>query len=137
MATQTETKKWYQSANFWTAIVLAAGGIFVGFPESDARNIVAALFGLISGGMLIREKLKGLKSDWKTWLRSANTWNYIATAVVAVVPSIPAELFTALRNLADAALGGNWQGVAAAAFSIATILYYLLRPKTPTAALKA
>ena len=130
MATSTTTTKWYQSANFWTAVILAAGGIFVGFPESDARNIVSALFGLISGGMLIREKLKGLKADWRTWLRSANTWNYIATAVIAVVPAIPADLFTQLRNLADAALGGNWQGIAAAVFSIATILYYLLRPKT-------
>lgn len=136
MATSTTTTKWYQSANFWTAVILAAGGIFVGFPESDARNIVSALFGLISGGMLIREKLKGLKADWRTWLRSANTWNYIATAVIAVVPAIPADLFTQLRNLADAALGGNWQGIAAAVFSIATILYYLFRPKT-TGAVKA
>lgn len=136
MATSTTTTKWYQSANFWTAVILAAGGIFVGFPESDARNIVSALFGLISGGMLIREKLKGLPADWKAWIRSANTWNYIATAVIAVVPAIPADLFTQLRNLADAALGGNWQGIAAAVFSIATILYYLLRPKT-TGAVKA
>lgn len=130
MATSNTTTKWYQSANFWTAVILAAGGIFVGFPESDARNIVSALFGLISGGMLIREKLKGLPADWKAWIRSANTWNYIATAVIAVMPAIPADLFTQLRNLADAALGGNWQGIAAAVFSIATILYYLLRPKT-------
>jgi len=126
-----QQKNWYQSANFWTAVVLAVGGLFVGFPEGEARALIAGLFGTIAGAMLVREKLKGLKSDWRAWLRSANTWNYLATAVTAVLPMIPAELFQRLRDLADAALGGNWQGIAAALFSIGTILYYLLKPKPP------
>src|SRR5574343_1188029 len=128
-----DQKKWYQSANFWTAIILAIGGLFIGFPEGEARALVAGLFGIVSTGMLFREKLKNLTPDWRSWLRSANTWNYIATAATAILPVLPIELFHRLRDLADAALGGNWQGVAASVFSIATILYYLLKPKTPIA----
>lgn len=129
--------KFWQSSNFWIAAVLAIGGIFVGFPEGDARAIVAALFSVIASAGAIREKVKKENIDWRAWLRSANTWNYIGTAVVAAIPMVPAELFTQLRNLADAALGGNWQGIAAAVFSIGTILYYLLKPKTLTPTAKS
>lgn len=121
-------KKFWQGTNFWIALVLAIGGLFIGFPEGEARTLIAGLVGVIATAGLFREKLKGLqKVEWKTWLASKNTWNYLATAVVAVFPVIPAQLFTDLRNLIDAALGGNWQGIVTAVFSIATIIYYLVK----------
>jgi len=131
---QTELKFW-QGTNFWIALILAFGGLFVGFPESDARNIVGAIFAAIASAGAIREKLKGAtKVDWKDWLRSPNTWNYIGAAVVAIVPALPGDFFLRVRDLIDSILGGNWQGIVTALFSIATMLYFIIRK--PTAASK-
>lgn len=121
----TTDKKFYESANFWTAVVLAFGGLVVGFPADQAGETVAALFATIAGAMGIRERVKGATIDWKSWLQSVNTWNYIGAAVVAAIPAIPLELFDRLRVLAVAAIGGNWQGILTALFSIGTIIYYL------------
>lgn len=130
----TANKKFYESANFWTAVVLAFGGLVVGFPEGQAAETVSYLFATIAGAMGIRERLKNATIDWKSWLTSTNTWNYIGAAAVAIVPNIPMDLFTRLRDLADAAIGGNWQGILTAMFSIGTIIYYLVKPKTPAVA---
>lgn len=127
MDTNTPLKFW-QGTNFWISLVLAGGGIFVGFPESDARNIVGGIFALIASAGLLREKLKGAETvKWKEWITGVNTWNYIGAAVVAIVPSIPGEFFLRLRDLIDAILGGNWQGIVTALFSIATMLYFIIK----------
>lgn len=124
---QTELKFW-QGTNFWIALVLAVGGLFVGFPQGEARDLVAGLFGLIAGAGAIREKLKGAERiKWLEWLRSANTWNYLGTAIVAIVPALPGDFFARLRDLIDAIAGKNWQGIVTALFAIATILYYVIR----------
>ena len=131
----TKEIKFWQGTNFWIALVLAIGGLFIGFPENEARNIVSGIFALVAGVGLFREKLKGLVPvDWKTWIRQPNTWNYIGAAVVAVVPTIPLELFTHIRTTIDAAIGGNWQGIATGVFSIATMLYYIFKGNAATKA---
>ena len=130
MSNQTDQPiKFWKGTNFWVAAVLAIGGIFVGFPADEARIFVEMLVGTVAGAFLIREKVKGLHPDWIAWIKSPNTWNYLATAVIAIVPAIPAELFQRLRELLDAALIGNWQGIASAVFSLATIIYYIFKKK--------
>lgn len=119
----------FKSTNFTLAVVLAIGGLWVGFPEGELRGIVEALFGIVAGAGLVREKLKSATVDWKAWIRSANTWNYIGTAVIAIFPALPIDFFQRVRDLLDSALIGNWQGVVTSIFSLATILYYVLRPK--------
>jgi len=47
--------------------------------------------------------------------------------VIAIFPMIPADLFTRLGDLATAAIGGNWQGILTAVFSIGTMIYFLFR----------
>lgn len=121
--------KFWQGTNFWVAAVLAIGGIFVGFPADNARLFVEMLVGTVASAFLIREKVKGLHPDWLAWIKSPNTWNYLATAIIAIVPAIPAELFQRLRELLDAALIGNWQGIVSGVFSIATIIYYIVKGK--------
>ena len=124
----TAPLKFWQGTNFWIALVLAFGGLFIGFPEGEARNIVSAIFGLIATAGLFREKLKAAaKVDWKDWIRSPNTWNYIGAAVVAIVPALPSDFFTRVRDLIDAILGGNWQGIVTALFSIATMIYFIIK----------
>lgn len=129
MANETPLKFW-QGTNFWIALVLAFGGLFIGFPENDARIIVSSIFGLIAAVGALREKLKGAGLvSWKEWIRSKNTWNYLSAVAIAIVPTIPADLFLRLRDLVDAALGANWQGVVTAVFSIATMIYYIFSNK--------
>lgn len=120
-------KKFWQSTNFWTAVLLAVGALFVGFPEGAARDTVAALFALIASSGIIRNFVKeGVGFDWKQ-IKTANFWNYVATAITAIVPQIPAELFSRLQELATHLVGGNWQGILVSVFSIATILYHLVK----------
>ncbi len=123
------TKSPIGGTNFWVAITLAFGGLFVGFPEGEAKIVVESIFAGVAGIFALREKLKSTKIDWKAWIASKNTWNYLGTAIVSIVPAIPLELFQRLGELGTSILGGNWQGIAAAVFSIATILYYLIRAK--------
>lgn len=126
--TTNQPLEFWQGTNFWIALILAVGGLFVGFPEGDARNIVGGVFALIASAGALREKLKGAATvNWKDWIRSTNTWNYIGAAVVAIVPALPGDFFLRLRDLIDAILGGNWQGIVTAVFSIATMLYFIIK----------
>lgn len=121
--------KFWQGTNFWVALVLFFGGLFVGFPDGEAKHAVEAVFAAIAAVFAVRERVKGLGIDWKAWITSKNTWNYLGAFVTAIIPAIPLDLFARLNDLAVAIIGGNWQGIVTSVFSIATILYYLLKPK--------
>lgn len=121
---------WYGSTGFWNGVILAASGLVVGFPTAEGQTAVGALFALFASGNAIRLALKGTKIDLKAWITNKNTWNYIGATVVAIVPAIPVGLFEKVGELATAALGGNWQGILTALFSIGTMLYFWLKPTT-------
>ena len=130
-------KKWYQSSNFWTAAVLLIGGAFVGFPEQIGTEIVGLLFALIAGGKTLQNFFDNAQFDVKSWLNDANFWNYLGTLVVALVPTLPADTIIHLETAVTSAIGGNWQGMIIALFSLGTILYKVLKtdpvPVTATA----
>lgn len=131
----TVEKKWYQSSNFWTAAVLMIGGAFVGFPEQIGTEVVGLIFGLIAGGKSLQNFLDNAKLDMKAWAADANFWNYLGTIIVAIVPTLPAETITHLETAVVNAIGGNWQGMIIALFSLGTILYKVLKPQpTPATA---
>lgn len=122
-------KQFWQGTNFWVSVTLLFGGFFVGFPQEDAVTAVNGIFALVATAFGIREKVKGTVS-FKDWISGSNTWNYIGAAVVSVIPAIPVELFQSLKDILQAAVGGNWQGIAVGAFSLATILYNIFKKKT-------
>lgn len=132
MSTQTlaqqegvSPKKWFESSNFWTALVLAVGGFFVDFPEEQGHNAVMAIFALLASVKAIREYFTELKpkSDVEEAVNKSNWWNYIATIAVSIVPSLPVEAIDQLQNVATNAVGGNWQGALIGLISLGTILY--------------
>lgn len=124
-------KPFYQSTNFWISVLLAGGALFVGFPEGQARDLVASMFGLISAFGVVRNYFKtGPQFEWKKF-GSANFWNYVAAFVTAMVPvNLPPELFTSLQDMASAIIGGNWQGILVAVFSVASIVYHIIQSNT-------
>lgn len=122
-------KQFWNGTNFWVAFVLAFGGLFVGFPEGDAKTTVELLFASFAGIFAIRQKVKDAKIDWAAWIKSANTRNYLFAAIVSIFPMIPGDLFTSINAIIEASIGGNWQGIGAGIFSLATILFYWLKPK--------
>lgn len=127
--------KFWQGTNFWLSVVLFVGGLFVGFPGGDAADAIGSIFALIGSAGLIREKIKDAKIDWKAWATSKNTWNYLAAAVTAIVPTIPTGIFASLNEVLTAAIGGNWQGFIIALLSLATMIYHIFQsPKTPAPA---
>ncbi len=123
---------WYASSGFWNGVLLAASGLVVGFPTEAGNDGVAALFALFASGNAIREALRGKTVDLKAWITNKNTWNYIGATIIAIFPMIPADLFARLGDLATAAIGGNWQGILTALFSIGTMLYFLFKKPTTT-----
>lgn len=123
-----QTTPWYGSTGFWNGLILAASGLVVGFPTAEGQSAVGALFALFASGNAIRLALKGAKIDLKAWISNKNTWNYIGATVVAIVPTIPVGVFEKAGDLATSALGGNWQGILTALFSIGTMLYFWLKP---------
>jgi len=132
------TKPFWQSANFWTAVVLVIGGLFVGFPAEAAENTVLNIFTLIAGSMGIREWLKGKpKLDPEKAVNRSNWWNYLATVVISIFPNLPPEILTQLEEAVGSAIAGNWQGLIVAVFSIATILYNLFQQRKKEEKLKA
>ena len=126
----TEEKKWYQSSNFWTNVVMIAGVLMVGFPVEAGIGSVAAIFAIFAGGKAIREYLKtGPKVNWLDALKNSNFWNYIATILVAIVPGIPTEVIDASQDVAENLISGNWQAGLIAAFSLFNILFNIFKKK--------
>lgn len=126
-------KKWWQSSNFWTDIIMILAVIFVGFPEQAGISGVAAVFGILAAFKAIRQYFNtGPKPDFKKAIKDSNFWNYIATAAVAIIPGIPVELFDHAESIAVNIIDGNWQGVLVALFSIGTILFNLFKKSSQT-----
>jgi hypothetical protein len=127
MSTTTE-KKWYQSTNFWNGVILALGGLVVGFPHGAATDAVSAIFALVASVFAVRDGLTGKHLDLKAWALDKNTWRNLGTVVVSLIPMFPAEIATSVGDAISAALGGNWQGILTAVFAIGTSLYFWLKP---------
>lgn len=119
-----------KSSNFWTAVVLAVGGLFVGFQPELGSGLVVQVFGLLASAKAVREYFKqDVVVDAGGAVNNSNWWNYIAVIVTSFIPSLPGEFFDSLQNVMTELINGNWQGVLVALFSLATILYNLFQSK--------
>lgn len=125
--------KWYQGHNFWVAALMAIFGLWSGVQESDISGVVSAVFGLIGGIGMLREKIKASNIDFRAWLQSRNTWNYISAAATAILPTIPLDLFARLNDLISSILGKNYQGIISAVIAIGVIIYYWVMGAKKTA----
>lgn len=124
MSNTTSTTKWWQGTNFWIAAIMAVFGFWSGLSNTDVSNVVGYVFGFIGAAGMIRERVKASGIDWKAWIRSKNTWNYLFAALSAIVPNLPADAFTRLNEIAVSLLDKNYQGLIAGVFSLGTILYF-------------
>lgn len=118
-----EIKKWYQSSNFWVAVVMVIAGSFVGFTEGMAETAVGAIFGILAIGKSLHNYFKEAEIDWKSWVLDSNFINYALIVITAFVPTFSPELLQQLQELVAAIFAGNVSGILAAIFSLATILY--------------
>lgn len=127
------TKKWYQSTNFWNGVILALGGLVVGFPHEAATDAVSAIFALVAAGFAVRDGLTGKRLNVKDWALNPNTWRNIGVVIVSIVPLFPPAVATGVGDVISAALGGNWQGILTALFALGTTLYFWLKPNKAVA----
>lgn len=134
MSEQTsKAAPWWLSTNFALTFIMLIGGLFVGFDKVDAQTGVASIASLIAVFGAVREKVKGV--DVKAWISNKNTWAYLGTIFVTFIPMLPGELFQHLGSIAEAAMGGNYQGVLVGLFAAIPIIYNLFfKPKTPAQA---
>ena len=115
-------KEAVKGTNFWFSLVLLFGGLFIGFPENEARNAVSALFAVISSIFFFRGFFKNAIFDVKNWLNDANTWNYIAAILISIIPNFPEDIVPSIGELIRAIHEGNTQGILIALFSLITII---------------
>ena len=127
-------KKFYQSPNFWLAVVLLIGGFFIGFPADAAEGTVSAVFALIGGaGILYKYFKTSPGTAAKPWLQDANFWNYFSAIFLAIAPEIGAVISPALQEVVTQLLRGNWGGAIMGFVSLATIIIKIIqsRPAQP------
>lgn len=123
-------KTFYQSSNFWQSLVMAIGGLFIGFPAEAAGAIVLQIFEISSGGSLIRNWLKAPgKPDFKKFINDSNTWQYLSVILIGIFPFVPGELVQDMGEAAQAAVGKNWQVLMASVISAFNIVFKILRNK--------
>jgi len=123
-------KKWWQSSNFWTNIVLFLSGLFVGFPQGEAATAVASVFALIASGKLLYNYFKsGVKFDFKSWAGNLNNRGYLATLIVSIFPAFNSELLSPVWDAMRALLDQNWQGLLVAVITFVNMIWNISRPK--------
>ncbi len=125
-------KKFWQSSNFWTWLVLGAGSLIVGFGEveSDAVNLVSLVFAVFAGGKILHNFFKkGIKFD-KSQMGSSNFWGYIALIASSIFTvAIPDQLFEDFQTITEALQNGNWTGAIGAVLSAIVIIANLVKNK--------
>lgn len=118
--------------NFFTQLILLIGSIFTffAFSEQEIGAVVSAVFALIGFGAALREKAKaGVTADWLKWLKSPNTWSYLAAVLTGILPMLSPDAVKYLQSLTEGVLAGNWQQAITAAFSLLSILFFTFKPK--------
>ena len=124
-------KKALQDQNFWLAVVLIIGGFWTGFSSEDATALISTLFVLIAGVGQFANFFKNANTDWRKWLTNSNFWTYLGVIVVALIPSVDAELFQAIQKVAVDAINQNWQGVIGGLFTLVTFVYKIVTTPKP------
>jgi hypothetical protein len=121
-------KKFWQSSNFWTTLLVGViGGFFVIYPGDAIGEGVKALFTVIYSGAIVSDwaRSDGAKFDWKHALKDANWWNYLGSLVIVWWDKLPAEFFQELGNVVSQALAGNYQGALIGVFGLLSILFHI------------
>ena len=115
--------------NFWLAVALIIGGFWTGFSEQEATALISTLFVLIAGVGQFANFFKNAETDVRKWVTNSNFWTYLSVIVVAFVPTIDADLFNAIQQVAVDAINKNWQGVIGGLFTLVTFVYKIITTK--------
>lgn len=120
-----EGSKFWEGTNFYIVLILLFLGGYGMVSESDVAAVTAAVTGVASAIMLVRQIAK--KKDWsfRNLPESANNWNYLAQLLTMIGVPGAVELIPALQDLLGAILEGNYPAIISAALSLVTLIYYL------------
>ncbi len=135
MSTTFNTKKFWQGTNFWVALALLIAGLWSSFSTEIGNTLTGFITGIPAVVFAVRQLVKTGVINFKQWLDSANTWNYLAQIVTMIFGAQFADLLPNVQDLISAIGGGNLQGIIAAAFSLATMIFYLVRDRNQPSAL--
>jgi len=127
-------RSFWQSPNFWLALIILIGGFFIGFPVEAAESSVSAVFALIGGGgILFRFFKSNPGTQAKPWLSDANFWNYFATLFIAVAPEVATTITPALQETVQQFFRGNWGGAIMGLISLGTIIIKIIQSRATPA----
>lgn len=126
-----QTKKFWQSANFWFGLIAIAAAAFgLGFPEDAMKQIVAAVIALFSAGNIVYHYFRSVKwgeqiDQIKGSLKSYAFWASIIAFVAGIVPVIPVH---ELQELVKAILSGDTSLMIQAGFALLLVIIKLIKP---------
>jgi hypothetical protein len=126
-----EKKSPFLSTGFFTSALMVIGGIFLGFQEEFAKEIVGVVLGGIATFKMIRDWAKdGLKVDLKKAVKNGNWWQNISVVVLGIVPSLPPSVIGSVQNIIDQLMANNMQGALIAGVGLVVIIYETYFKKT-------
>lgn len=120
-------KNWWQSSNFWTAVVMIIAGSFVGFTEEMAQTAVGAVFGIIAVGKSLHNYFKSAQVDVKSWILNSNFLNYALIVISTFTAAVSPQALEKVQQLVGAIFDGDISGILAAGFSVLTVVWNLVQ----------
>lgn len=115
--------------NFWIALIITIGGLWAGFSEQQATALVGQVFALVAAVGTFANFFKNAEFDWKRWILNSNFWNYLAVFILAILPSIPPEIFGLLEDIVKAIIEKNWNALIGAITTLAIFVYKIVTTK--------
>ena len=119
-----EQKSPWLSTGFFTSGLIIIGGLFIGFQEQYATEVIGVGIGGIAAFKMIRDWVKqGLKVDFRQAVTNGNWWQNISVVVLGFLPTFPLEGISSLEQIARQLIDGNWQGAAFSSIGLITVIY--------------
>lgn len=120
-------KDWWQSSNFWTAVVMIIAGSFVGFTEEMAQTAVGAVFGIVAAGKALHNYFKSAEVDVKSWVLNSNFLNYALIVISTFTAAVSPQALDKVQQLVESIFEGDISGILAAGFSVLTVVWNLVQ----------
>ena len=127
----TETKKFWQSANFWFGLIAIAAALFgLGFPETAFRNIATSVIAIFGAGNIIWHWVRDLQPGElieriKGSIKAPGFYASVIAFLVGFLPWLPVP---ELNKLVEAILAGDTALILQAVVALAIVLFKIFQP---------
>ena len=130
MSDQTP-KKFYQSTNFWLAVLMIVGSFWgLTTVAGDAIGIAFnAIIGAV-GAVIIWLNTKPKFDAKKALDRKSNLWMYLTNVILGILP-MATDLVPALQDVVEAITLKQYSLIISRLFTLGTVIWVIIRGRAP------